>query len=201
MASGSESPKFVRALRRMRPMLTRELPDTATLLKRPELKDHFTAYEANTILSQSLPSQRAEKFIEILEFKSYQVYQKFVFVLKILRTDVAIRLEGVEREVSAASMASSPRSNECSPERKCKRRRISLLLSLGIMQTDRKHHQSSVQSNLLVLYNIYSSLTFFKERRPSIRSHTKNVTVHTCIAVVSKDHFETLAVLRPVYTH
>ena len=118
MASGSEFPKFVRALRRMRPMLTRELPDTATLLKRPELKDHFTAYEVSTILSQSLPSQRAEKFVEILEFKSYEVYQKFVYVLKILRTDLAIRLEGVEREVSAASTASSPRSNECSPERK-----------------------------------------------------------------------------------
>ena len=118
MASGSESPKFVRALRRMRPILTRELPDVAILLKRAELKHHFTAYESNTILSQSLPSHRAEKFVEILEFKSYTVYQNFVSVLKILRTDLAVRLEGVEREVSAASTASSPGSNGSSPERK-----------------------------------------------------------------------------------
>ena len=123
MASGSESPKFVRALRRMRPILTRELPDVAILLKRAELKQYFTAYESNTILSQSLPSHRAEKFVEILEFKSYTVYQNFVSVLKILRTDLAVRLEGVEREVSAASTASSPGSNGSSPERKSVRER------------------------------------------------------------------------------
>lgn len=118
MASGSESPKFVRVLRRMRPVLSRELPDVAMLLKRPELKPHFTVYESSTILSQSLPSQRAEKLIQILEFKSYDVYQKFVSVIKELRTDLAIRLEGMEREVSAASTASSPGSNGSSPERK-----------------------------------------------------------------------------------
>ena len=117
MASGSESPKFVRALRRMRPILTRELPDVAVLLKRPELKHHFTGYEISTILSHSLPSQRAEKFIEVLEFKSYDVYQTFTSVLKVLRTDLAVRLEGVEREVSAASTASSPGSSESSPNR------------------------------------------------------------------------------------
>ena len=118
MASGSEAPKFVRALRRMRPVLTRELPKVDLLLKRPELKPHFTAYECNTILSQSLPSQQAEKFVEILEFKSYDVYQKFVCVLKELRTDLAVRLEGMEREVSAASTASYAGSNQASPERK-----------------------------------------------------------------------------------
>lgn len=118
MASGSETPKFVRALRRMRPVLTRELPKVDLLLKRPELKPYFTAYECNTILSQSLPSQQAEKFVEILEFKSYDVYQKFVCVLKELRTDLAVRLEGMEREVSAASTASYAGSNQASPERK-----------------------------------------------------------------------------------
>ena len=118
MASGNETPKFVRALRRMRPVLTRELPKVSLLLKRPELKPHFTAYECNTILSQSLPSQQAEKLVEILEFKSYDVYQKFLCVLKELRTDLAVRLEGMEREVSAASTASYAGSNQASPERK-----------------------------------------------------------------------------------
>lgn len=117
MANG-ENPKYLRVLRRMRPVLTRELPDTAVLLKRPELKPHFTAYEENSVLTQSLPSHRAEKFIEIMEFKSYDVYQKFVSVLRSLRTDLAIRLEGMEREVSGASTASSPGSNESSPQRK-----------------------------------------------------------------------------------
>lgn len=118
MASGNETPKFVRALRRMRPVLTRELPKVSLLLKRPELKPHFTAYECNTILSQSLPSQQAEKLVEILEFKSYDVYQKFLCVLKELRTDLAVRLEGMEREVSAASTASYAGSNQASRERK-----------------------------------------------------------------------------------
>ena len=120
MASGSETPKFVRALRRMRPALTRGLPEVALLLKRPELKPHFTAYESSTILSQSLSSQQAEKFIEVLEFKSYDVYQKFLCVLKELRTDLAIRLEGMEREVSTASTASYAGSNQSSPERTSK---------------------------------------------------------------------------------
>ena len=114
----SRSPKYIRALRRMRPVLTREMPDVALLLERPELKPHFTGYEVKTILSPSLPSQRAEQFVEILEFKSYDVYQTFVTVLKALRTDLAVRLEGMEREVSAASTASSPGSNESSPNRK-----------------------------------------------------------------------------------
>ena len=123
MASpGSESPKFVRALRRMRPVLTRELPKVVLLLNRAELKPCFTKYESNTILSQSLPSQQAEKFIEILEFKSYDVYQKFLCVLKELRTDLAVRLEGMEREVSAASTASNAGSNQASPEREWSRR-------------------------------------------------------------------------------
>lgn len=120
MASGSETPKFVRVLRRMRPVLTRELPKVSVLLKRPELKPYFTTYESNAILSQNLPSQRAEKFIEVLEFKTYDVYQKFLSVLKELRTDLAVRLEGTEREVSTASTASYAGSNQGSPERKCK---------------------------------------------------------------------------------
>ena len=120
MASGNDTPKFVRALRRMRPVLSRELPKVSLLLKRPELKPYFTAYESNTILSQTLPSQQAEKFIEVLEFKSYDVYQKFLCVLKELRTGLAVRLEGMEREVSTASTASYAGSNHSSPERKRK---------------------------------------------------------------------------------
>lgn len=103
---------YQRKLRRNRVLLMRELPDVGTLLSTLQLRRHFSDYERNQILvHQSMPAERAAKFLDALECKSFDVYLKFLAVLRELRPDLALRLDGVEREASGSSTASSPASN------------------------------------------------------------------------------------------
>lgn len=99
-------------------VLMRELPAVAVLLDTLQLKHHFSTYEKSQILSLSLPAEKAAKFLDALEFKSYDVYVKFLAVLRELRPDLALRLDGGQREADASSTASSPVSNG-SPPCKC----------------------------------------------------------------------------------
>ena len=96
----------------------RELPAVAVLLDTLQLKQHFSTYEKSHILSQSVPAEKAAKFLDTLEFKSYDVYVKFLAVIREFRPDLALRLDGGQREVDASSTASSPVSNG-SPPCKC----------------------------------------------------------------------------------
>ncbi len=96
-----------------------QLPDTAVLLNTLNLASHFSSYEQSEITKQKLPSERAEKFLDIMEFKTRDVYQNFIRVLKSLKPEVAVKLEGVEREVSGGSDVFMPSSNDPSPRREC----------------------------------------------------------------------------------
>ena len=109
---------YQRVLRQHRVVLMRELPAVAVLLDTLQLKHHFSTYEKDQILSLSLPAEKAAKFLDALEFKSYDVYVKFLAVLRELRPDLALRLDGGQREADASSTASSPVSNG-SPPCKC----------------------------------------------------------------------------------
>lgn len=109
--------RHLKTLRRLRPVLLKELPDPAVLMSATELSPHFTAYERSLVISPHLPSERVEKLIDILEFKSYEVYEKFVIVVRRFKPELGVKMEGVEREVSESSTASSPGSNgTCSPQ-------------------------------------------------------------------------------------
>lgn len=115
--NGTGQDKHVKLLKRQRGLLVNQLPDTVTLLNTLKLGSYFNAYEKSEISKQKVPSDKAEKFLDIMEFKSREVYQEFMRALHLLRSDLAVRLEGVEREVSGGSDASPPASNEASPKR------------------------------------------------------------------------------------
>ena len=94
-----------------------QLPQLDVLLKYPKLKQHLNGYEQSQVLTQRVHSEQAEKFLDIMGVKSYNVYQDFLEALRPLKPSLVVRLEGAEREVSGGSTASSPASNESSPKR------------------------------------------------------------------------------------
>ena len=115
--NGTGQDRHVKLLKRQRGLLVNQLPDTVTLLNTLKLGSYFNAYEKSEISKQKVPSDKAEKFLDIMEFKPREVYQEFMRALHLLRSDLAVRLEGVEREVSGGSDASPLASNEASPKR------------------------------------------------------------------------------------
>lgn len=110
-ATVMDQSKCQKILRHNRVLIIRELPDLEILLSTPEMKLHFSAYEKMEIISQKTPSERGAKFLDKMEFKSPEVYQKFVTVVRMFKPELAIKLEGAEREISNSSTASSPVSN------------------------------------------------------------------------------------------
>ena len=100
MASTGQQTRHLKTLRRLRPVLMKELPDPAVLMSTAELTPHFTAYETSQVLSPLLPSERAEKLVDIIEFKSYEVFEKFVIVVRRFKPELGVKMEGVEREIS-----------------------------------------------------------------------------------------------------
>ena len=116
-SNGTKQDRHVKLLKRQRGLLINQLPDTLVLLNTLKLGSYFNAYEKSEISKQKLPSDKAEKFLDIMEFKSREVYQEFMRALHLVRPDLAVRLEGVEREVSGGSDASPRASNEASPKR------------------------------------------------------------------------------------
>lgn len=94
-----------------------QLPQLDVILENPKLKVHFTGYERSQILMQHVHSEQAERFLDIMGFKSYDVYQNFLEALRPLKPSLVVRMEGAEREVSGGSAASSPASNGSSPKR------------------------------------------------------------------------------------
>ena len=111
----ASSGKYVKVLRTMRAVLVREMPDVSVLLSTAELGPHFTSYEKNEATSPQRASERAEKLLQIMTYKSYEVYQKFVCVVRQFRPELAVKLEGAERQTSVSSTASSPESNGSPP--------------------------------------------------------------------------------------
>ena len=111
----ASSGKYVKVLRTMRAVLVREMPDVSVLLSTAELGPHFTSYEKNEATSPQRASERAEKLLQIMTYKSYEVYQKFVCVVRQFRPELAVKLEGAERQTSMSSTASSPESNGSPP--------------------------------------------------------------------------------------
>ena len=103
--------KHLRILRSNRVMIMRELPDLGALLGTPALKHHFSAYEKSQILTQSAPSDKAARFLEIMEIKCADVYERFLEAVRQFRPELALKLDEAGREASNSSNASSPASN------------------------------------------------------------------------------------------
>ena len=115
-SNGFSTERHVKLLKRQRALLVKQLPDLQSLLQHLSL--HFSAYEKAEILKQRIQAEKAEKFLDIMEYKPVVVYQEFLRALHTMTPDLAVRLEGLEREVSGGSAASSPGSNDSSPRRK-----------------------------------------------------------------------------------
>lgn len=92
MASKAGSPSHSRALKKLRPSLIKELPEPAELMDTPELRSRFSGYERSHIKAPSLLSQRAEKFLEVVELAPREVFELFIIVLRRMNPDLARRL-------------------------------------------------------------------------------------------------------------
>lgn len=102
-----------KVLKRLRPSLIRELPDPVVMLDSPELKGRLSGYEKSQISSPSVLCERAEMFINVIEFTSNDVFQLFLVVLKRLKPELGDRLERAWREVSRISANGSGESYLC----------------------------------------------------------------------------------------
>lgn len=102
--SGSSHSK---AFKRLRAVLIRELPEPKTLLDSPELKKKFSPYERSQMLAPHVFCDRAEKLVDVMEFSSSEVFQRFLAALKRLKPELAARLETVVREMDNGPAASS----------------------------------------------------------------------------------------------
>lgn len=101
------SPRHSRALKKLRPFLIKELPDPAILLDNPELRSKFSGYERSHIMAPSCLSQRAEKFLEVVEFAPQEVFELFMSVLRTMKPDLATRLNDTWKSQEGFPGASS----------------------------------------------------------------------------------------------
>ncbi len=121
-SNGTVQDRHIKLLKRQRGYLVNQLPDTVVLLNTLNFGSHFSTYEQSEIAKQNVPSEKSEKFLDIMEFKTKAVYQDFMRALHTLKPELAVKLEGVEREVSGGSDHSVPSSNDPSPKREFKNR-------------------------------------------------------------------------------
>ena len=106
MASRGSS-RHSRALKKLRPYLIKELPEPVELLDNSELRTKFSGYERSHIIAPSCQSQRAEKFLEVMEFAPQEVFEIFMTVLRTMKPDLGMRLKDTLKNMEIFSGAPS----------------------------------------------------------------------------------------------
>ena len=110
--------RYQKVLRRMRTELLRQLSTVGVdnLIGVEEFGYHFSAAEKERIRSPRVPHEQVAILLDTLTFKDRGAFEHFVFALRLYNPNLAVRLEGAERETSegsASSMSTASASSSC----------------------------------------------------------------------------------------
>ena len=84
--------------------MIRELPDPETLLKNSELEGSFSPYELSRIQGPRMPTEKAERMVDVMECSSYEIFQNFLAALRVMKPELATRVESELRQAEESEL-------------------------------------------------------------------------------------------------